>query len=204
MKTYSRGNTTAKKSARYVWARYKSVIISAITLVLISVALTLALIFGIDKKQPVTDMEVEVPVVSEPKLEFNAPLKELTVIKSASIDKIVWSETLKQFCTHEGVDFKATVGESVNSMAQGKVLAVQDTILDGVVVTIEHADGFTSVYKGLSNASVSIGDEVTASTVIGTVGNIACESSSGAHLHVELIKSGLKVNVTDYLDVESK
>jgi len=74
----------------------------------------------------------------------------------------------------------------------------------GLTVEILHLDGLTSVYCGLAEGlDVTIGDSVTAGTVIGCVGETAIfESLDGPHLHFEMRKSGSAVDPSYYLPGE--
>lgn len=203
MRTYSRGNGAAKKSGKHFFKRYKAAVITSGVLVLVAVALTLSLIFGL--KGPVVDNSgpVDVPPVEQP-IKFVAPLESLNVQKDAALDKLVWNETLKHFATHEGIDLAANAGENVLCMADGTVKSVENTILEGTVVTVTHKDGYISIYKGLDKAAVEAGEAITAGKALGTVGTMSCETLSGAHLHLEMLKDGQKVSAADYLDLGEK
>ncbi|MDE6398806.1 MAG: M23 family metallopeptidase, partial [Clostridiales bacterium] len=100
-----------------------------------------------------------------------------------------------------GVDFEAAAGSDVLSIAGGKVTKVENTILEGVVVTLAHDEGYESIYKGLESASVAEGESIAAGVVLGKVGTMMCEQNSGAHLHLEMKKDGKFVVATDYFDV---
>ena len=62
------------------------------------------------------------------------------------------------------------------------------------------------MYKSLnSDVAISVGDKVSGGQVIGTISEtMAQELNSGAHLHFEMLKNGVKVNPNDYLDLGSK
>ncbi len=200
MRTYKRTHATAEKKRTRVSRKGKSIIAVCASVAVVAVALTLSLTFGLRKNVP-TDNKV--PVDVKPVITFTAPLNECTVTKQASLDKLVYNDTLKQWRTHNGVDFEAAAGSDVLSIADGTVKSVENTILEGTVVTVEHADGYVSIYKGLDTASVANGEKIESGAKIGTVGTMMCEKNMGAHLHLEMKKDGKYVAVTDYIDVEN-
>jgi murein DD-endopeptidase MepM/ murein hydrolase activator NlpD len=63
-------------------------------------------------------------------------------------------------------------------------------------VVIDHGNGLT-LYAHLSRMFVRAGNVVTRGAVIGNMGNTG--NSTGAHLHFEVIKRGVKVNPRSYL-----
>jgi len=100
---------------------------------------------------------------------------------------------------HRGVDFRASVGTSVMSMADGVVKGVGDTdaccpgASYGKWIFIEYNNGLSSTYGHLSLISVSKGQKVRRGEVVGYSGNTG--SSTGPHLHVSLyVSSGVKVD----------
>lgn len=180
-----------------------SVFVSVAAVLLVAVAVTLSLTFGL-RKTPVNDSVTTVapPVEEKPApITFSAPFASCTVKKAAALNKLVYNDTLKQWRTHNGVDFEAAAGSDVWTIADGKVEKVENTILEGTVITVSHKDGYVSIYKGLGSASVQEGDAVSAGAVIGKVGNMMCEQKMGAHLHLEMKKDGKYVVATDYFDV---
>ena len=70
-----------------------------------------------------------------------------------------------------------------------------------MTVTIEHDNGYTSVYSSLLTAEfVKEGEQVTQGQTIGTVGNSAVfEVAEDNHLHFELLKDGSSINPEIYL-----
>ncbi len=116
----------------------------------------------------------------------------------------VYNPTMDDWRVHTGVDIAAAAGEAVCAVAPGTVSAVYKDYFAGLTVEILHLDGLTSVYCGLAEGlDVTIGDSVTAGTVIGCVGETAIfESLDGPHLHFEMRKSGSAVDPSYYLPGE--
>ena len=72
----------------------------------------------------------------------------------------------------------------------GTVASVKEDGLWGTVITIDHANGLSTVYCGIADAAVHEGDEVAAREQIGAVGQIPCELSLEDHLHFAVQKDG--------------
>jgi murein DD-endopeptidase MepM/ murein hydrolase activator NlpD len=137
---------------------------------------------------------------------FVVPIKNATVTKDYSGSELQYNNTLKQWEIHKAIDFMAGEDLNVYAVADGTVSNVYTNYLEGTVVEISHKDGVVSVYKSLdSNVNVSIGDKVSAGSDIGKVSqSMAQEQNTGAHLHFEMLKNGIKVNPNDYLDLGNK
>ena len=117
------------------------------------------------------------------------------VFNRYSEGKLVRSETLKDWRTHNGVDFAADANEDVVAVQTGTVTAVRNDPLWGWVVEIDHGDGLCSITCGLSEkVSVSEGERVSAGQVIGRVGKIPAESALESHIHLEIHKNGSPVD----------
>ena len=67
----------------------------------------------------------------------------------------------------------------------------------GYYVKIDHGNGLYSVYAHLDSISVVAGQPVSKGQQIGRIGNTGY--SKGPHLHLEVIKNGVKVNPNKYL-----
>lgn len=124
-----------------------------------------------------------------------------TVIREYAKDKLVYSETLKEWITHPGIDIKADKTSVVKASADGKVKSIKNDPRYGLTVVIEHANGFTSVYSNLLTAEfVKANEEVKQGQTIGTVGESATfEIADGPHLHFEILKNSVNVDPNMYL-----
>lgn len=131
------------------------------------------------KEEPKKDPEFILPVEGEKMQEF-------------ATDKLVYSETLKEWVVHTGVDIKAEKTTVVKASEAGKVTAIKNDPRYGITVIIEHANGFETRYANLLTAEfVTVGEEVTKEQTIGTVGNTATfEILDDSHLHFEILKDG--------------
>ena len=132
--------------------------------------------------------------------EFIFPV-EGEVIKEFAKDNLIYSETLEEWITHTGIDIKADRTTVVKSVANGTVKSIKNDPRYGLTVTIEHDNGYTSVYSSLLTAEfVKEGEQVTQGQTIGTVGNSAVfEVAEDNHLHFELLKDASSINPEIYL-----
>ncbi len=201
MKTYS-GSGKAKnpkKTKLMYW------LVAVASVVVIAVTVTLAVVFSGKKDVPVVVPPVDDPPVIDTgsdEIKFGLPVENGTVIREAALTTLVYMPSLNMWKTHTGVDFAAAENAPVMAVADGKVTAVEETTLEGVVVTIEHKDGFVSVYKSLASASVKVGDEVTLGSSVGVAGNMMTEASDNVHVHLELSVNGEIVDPLEYIDAE--
>mgnify|MGYP001851889186 CR=1 FL=1 len=144
--------------------------------------------------------KVEENNTNENTTQFIFPV-EGEVIKEFAKDNLIYSETLEEWITHPGIDIKADRTTIVKSVADGTVKSIKNDPRYGLTVTIEHSDGYTSVYSSLLTAEfVKEGEKVTQGQTIGTVGNSAVfEVAEDNHLHFELLKDGSNINPEIYL-----
>ena len=124
-----------------------------------------------------------------------------TVLNSFSPDQQVFSPTMGDWRTHDGVDIAADLGIQVKAAAGGTVSAIEQDYFMGTTVTIDHGNGMVSVYSNLAERpTVEAGDVVTTGDIIGSVGSTAkSESLTASHLHLAMIKDGVYVDPLEYL-----
>lgn len=99
----------------------------------------------------------------------------------------VYSSTMADYRTHNGVDFKAAAGESVVCIADGVVVSVTKDDKWGNTVKIQHSGGVVSSISGFADEGlVYEGASVSAGDVIGVVGTVPVEAKDGEHIHLEI------------------
>ena len=99
---------------------------------------------------------------------------------------------------HNGVDMAAPQGTPIYAAKSGKVTKTAFQAGGaGYYVTINHGDGFTSVYMHMTHYIVSPGTYVNAGQVIGYVGSTG--GSTGPHLHFGISYNGSYVNPMNYV-----
>ena len=145
---------------------------------------------------PVDDTPV---IAQEPRLVVE-PLKG-EVLMAFSVDQLVYSPTLADWRTHDGVDISAKPGTTVLAASAGTVASVEDDPLMGTTVTIDHEGGYTTVYANLqAKPTVLPGDLVTAGQIIGAVGSTAAaEAAQSPHLHFSVTQDGEAVDPSEFL-----
>ena len=145
-----------------------------------------------------TNVVEEQPVTKDPT--FAKPV-EGEIIKDFSKDNLVYSNTLQEWTTHLGIDYKAEKTDVVKASADGTIKSIKNDPRYGLTVVIEHSNGFESVYSSLLTAEfVSVGEEVKQGQTIATVGNTATfEIADETHLHFEIKKDGENVDPNIYI-----
>ena len=104
----------------------------------------------------------------------------------------------KKWKMHEGVDFSAAQGTPIYAARSGKVTtASYQAGGAGYYVSINHGDGFSSIYMHMTHYIVKPGDYVNAGQVIGYVGSTG--GSTGPHLHFGIAYKGEYKNPMNYI-----
>ena len=99
---------------------------------------------------------------------------------------------------HNGVDLAAAQGTPIYAAKSGKVTVTSYQAGGaGYYVSINHGDGFSSIYMHMTHYIVSPGQYVTAGQVIGYVGSTG--GSTGPHLHFGISYNGTYVNPMNYI-----
>src|SRR3989344_5527910 len=102
---------------------------------------------------------------------------------------------------HMAIDIISPFETPIVSAQNGRVTKISTGTWDGGYgnnVVIDNGAGYQTLYAHMSNINVSIGQEVVSGkTVIGGVGNTG--RSTGAHVHLEIIKNGVRINPLPYL-----
>ena len=106
------------------------------------------------------------------------------VSKNYSDGDMVYSVTMGDWRTHDGIDIGGNIGDNVIAVQDGKVLEVSADELWGDTVVIQHGNGLKAVYRGVK-ASVQKDTDIEQGQVIGTLAAIPMEEKDGAHVHLE-------------------
>ena len=93
---------------------------------------------------------------------------------------------------HGGIDIKAPLGTPVHAAAAGVVVTAGVEARYGLVVKIEHKQGFVTVYAHNDVNLVEVGDRVDAGDLIALVGNTG--RATTYHVHFEVRRDGLAYN----------
>ena len=143
--------------------------------------------------QPTAKDESDIPYNSQSsnpeKKAFTLPVNG-EIIKGYSDTALQYSLTFGDMRLHTGIDIKCEKNAQIKSSASGTVTDIKDDAAFGKVVTIDHGDGIVLNYCGLNSVSVKVGQKVSGTGIIGTIGSIPCESSDGVHLHLTALIEG--------------
>ena len=122
---------------------------------------------------------------------FSSPLDKIFITQQ--FGKTSDSGRLYASGTHNGTDFRASVGTPVKAMLSGVVMGVGDTdqflgcYSYGKWVLVKHSNGLASLYAHFSLIKVSAGQSVNTGEVLGLSGNTGY--SEGPHLHLTVFAS---------------
>lgn len=162
-----------------------------------------------EKKSNKTEEKESIETNSEPKkdekekIKFEVPIKG-EILREFAKESLVYSNTLQEWVTHNGVDIKADKTSVVKAAAGGTVSAIKNDPRYGLTVIISHDDGYQTVYSNLLTAEFVVkGEKVESGQTIGTVGNSASfEIEDEYHLHFELLKDNEYLNPVNYINFE--
>ncbi len=123
-----------------------------------------------------------------------------------SIDPVAGAPIVGCFCYrtypdvefHEGVDLAADWGEPVRAAAAGVVTEASYDGGYGLMVDIDHGNGYATWYAHLSSADVRVGERVLKGQTIGRVGMTGF--ATGPHVHYQVMHDGTPIDPTPFLD----
>ena len=101
------------------------------------------------------------------------------------------------YTMHNGVDLAAYQGTAIYATKSGYVTTATYNYAYGNYVTINHLDGFSSLYGHMTYFTVSEGQYVSQGEIIGYVGSTGY--STGPHLHFTIYYNGDTVNPMNYI-----
>ena len=84
----------------------------------------------------------------------------------------------------QGLWLEAKAGNPVQAIANGRVVYVGWMHHYGLLVVLDHGDGWFSLYGHSQSASASVGDEVEAGQTITAAGDTGGQSKSGVYLEI--------------------
>ena len=133
-------------------------------------------------------------------LSFSMPV-DGEISKDFAKDSLVYSETLKEWVTHMGIDIKAEKTTVVKAAESGTIKSIKNDPRYGLTVVIDHGDGYQTIYANLLTSEFVVeGENVEKGQSIGTVGNTAVfEVADEPHLHFEILKESIPQDPNSYL-----
>lgn len=154
-----------------------------------------------DKPQPTGGDDVIDPVLEDVIPQLISPVIG-KLSQSHSADVQVFSETMRDFRVHLGIDIATAADAQVFAAADGTVAKVWEDPMMGWCVALRHSGDCTTVYKNLAAdlaEGLAEGSAVVQGQLLGTVGDSALlEIAEEPHLHMEMTVKGLQVDPLDY------
>ncbi|HZJ58318.1 MAG TPA: M23 family metallopeptidase [Clostridia bacterium] len=152
------------------------------------------------KKEEAPKEKKETPKKSTQKAQMIYPVQG-NVSKGHIMDELVFSNTLKEWTTHSGMDIESFVGSEVKAAMGGTVEEITEDRLMGICITLDHGNGLKTYYANLSTGNmVSVGQKVDKGQIISGVGRTAsCEILDDPHLHFEVMLDGKSLDPLAYL-----
>ncbi len=103
---------------------------------------------------------------------------------------------------HTGIDFAGKDGADIVAVADGVVTWSADRYGYGVMVEINHGNGYSTRYAHNRENLVSVGDEVKKGQVVALMGETG--RATGPNLHFEVLHNGRRVNPVKFIRESSK
>ena len=150
---------------------------------------------------PTTVPTTAAPTEVQPADLYVLPLSN-EVCRPFSADQPLFSKTMGDWRTHEGVDFTGKEGQAVRAAADGTVRRIENDVMWGDLIEIDHGFGIVSRYCGVAARNVQVGDPVKVGQEIGVLGVVPCESEDPTHLHLEVLTSGRPLDAVAVIGVE--
>lgn len=100
------------------------------------------------------------------------------------------------FFTSRGVSYNKSDNTNfeVYAALSGTVVNVEESSIQGLCITIDHGDGVLTEYMGLSEAKVSVDDEVALGDVIGVSGVTEYDAAANNHVHFRVSVNGTYID----------
>ncbi len=141
-----------------------------------------------------------IPIVSIPDI-IKEPVNDIPKVRyfydmNSDLDRkeksIVYYENT--YMPNTGIDYQKEEVFDVMTIYDGTVIDVSFDELLGKTVKIKHNGELISVYQGIDNIDVKVGDIVFTGQKIATSGNSKLNKELGNHLHFEIYKEGVTIN----------
>ena len=108
------------------------------------------------------------------------------VLNSYSGDELVYSKTLGDWRTHNGIDYACAKDAAIQSPTAGTVVLAGSDGSWGPTVAIKDSTGRVWRLCGVASPAVKEGETVSAGQTLGKVGSVSCECAEESHIHLEV------------------
>jgi len=103
---------------------------------------------------------------------------------------------------HTGIDFAGKSGAEIVAVADGVITWSADRYGYGIMVEINHGNGYSTRYAHNSKNLVEVGDEVKKGQPVALMGETG--RATGPNLHFEVLKGGHRVNPVNFIRESTK
>ena len=107
-----------------------------------------------------------------------------------------------KLANHTGIDFAGKLGADVAVVADGVVTWSADRYGYGIMVEVNHGNGYSTRYAHNSENLVKVGDEVKKGQTVALMGETG--RATGPNLHFEVLKNGRRVNPVNFIRESTK
>lgn len=155
-------------------------------------------------KDPIQPDDPIVDVTPEETIAFPFESSMEYVVVRKFYEKDGTKEEQKQSLIKYQNSYRTSVGTSyakkdgnvfdVLSTLSGKVIEVKDSPLYNNYVVIEHSDGLKTTYYGLSEVTVTVGNNVNQGDKLGVCGKTEIDAETGNHVYIKISKAGKNLN----------
>ena len=101
---------------------------------------------------------------------------------------------------HGGIDIANEIGTPIMAADDATVIFTGNCGTYGLLVKLDHKNGYITYYAHCSEIKVSVGDLVKKGDVIALVGNTG--NSTGPHCHFEIRYDNVPKNPLEFIDIE--
>jgi murein DD-endopeptidase MepM/ murein hydrolase activator NlpD len=103
---------------------------------------------------------------------------------------------------HTGIDFAGKAGADVVAVADGVVTWSSKRYGYGLMVEINHGNGYATRYAHNSENLVAVGEEVRKGQTVARMGDTG--RATGPNLHFEVLQNGRRVNPVNFIRASTK
>jgi murein DD-endopeptidase MepM/ murein hydrolase activator NlpD len=103
---------------------------------------------------------------------------------------------------HTGIDFAGKLGDEIVAVADGVVTWSGDRYGYGIMVEINHGNGYSTRYAHNSENLVEVGEEIRKGQVVARMGETG--RATGPNLHFEVVRNGRRVNPVNFIRESGK
>lgn len=198
----SQGSAGLKENIAYV-VRKNGIIVTSRTIADLTVkeSANEVILMGTAKRTAYASGNQEQAAAKVSRVSYNGPIKQGTgsFINPLATYKLGSKYGMRNGRMHLGVDLLAPAGTDILAADSGTVVFTGYRNSYGLLVIIEHGNGFTTYYSHCSSVSVNAGDDVVKGQKIADVGRTG--NATGTHVHFEVRANGICVNPANYISI---